>query len=116
MNSKKILIIMKETPFGDGDVLERLRFTLGVTAGYYEHKADLVLVEDAVHLLRISGQSGDISRYIKSFVLNGFNIYVDLLSVQERKIDEKLVESPFLKLERQKLSELLEQSDVVFSL
>ncbi|MCE1246090.1 MAG: DsrE family protein [Firmicutes bacterium] len=116
MNSKKILIIMKETPFSGGDVTERLRFALGVTAGYYEHKADLFLVEDAVYLLKISGQSGEASRYLNSFKLNGFSIYVDLDSIRERKIDEKLIEAPFVKLERQKLPELMEQSDVVFSL
>jgi sulfur relay (sulfurtransferase) DsrF/TusC family protein len=107
---------MKETPFGDGDVVERLRFTLGVTAGYYEHKADLVLVEDAVYFLKIPGNAGELSKFIKSFALNGFNIYVDTASLEERKIDEKLIVAPFVKLDRDKLPELLEQSDLVFSL
>ena len=110
MKSKKILILARESPLGESDIFEKLRLTLGVTAAYKEHKVDLVLFDDAVYLMKIPDRSEGLEKFIKSFSLNDFNIFVDSNSARQRRVENNSLNTPFKSIERDELLNLLNES------
>ena len=67
MKSRNVLIFAKDSPFGESDVREKLRLSLGLSAGYKEHTVNLVLTGDAVYLVNVPEETSGILKFIKSF-------------------------------------------------
>ncbi len=116
MKSKKLLIMAGDSPVGDSDIMEKLRLTLGVTAGYREHKVDLVLFGDAVYLLQVPKDQAGLEKFFKSFQYNDFKIFVDSASAKTRNLKLDSPESPFKALEREELLKLLDGAEMTISL
>lgn len=116
MESRKILVLTKDTPFGESDIREKLRLSVGITAGYKEHTVDFVLMDDAVYLIMLTDETPGISKFVKSFNFNKSRIFVDSDSLTLRNIDPDSVPGPFQLIDREKLGELLKESDLTISL
>lgn len=115
MQSKKILIISGSTPLGNGDIIEKLRLALGVTTGYKEHKASLVLLDDAVFFHTMPVEINQIGKFIKSFNFNNFDIYIDSESASQRSLNLDF-KPPFKKLDRNQLLKMLDECDITISI
>lgn len=115
MQSKKVLVIIKELSTGENELKAKLRMTLGISAGYKEHKMDLVLVEDAVYFVTVLQDNKALEKYMKSFHYNNFNVFVDAESLKNRNINRPIPEN-FKTLNRDELKELLDQSDITISI
>ncbi|MCD4785488.1 MAG: DsrE family protein [Candidatus Eremiobacteraeota bacterium] len=115
MQSKKVLVIIKELSTGENELKAKLRLMLGISAGYKEHKVDMVLVEDAVYFTKILQGNKALEKYMKSFHYNDFNIFVDAESLKNRNI-KKPISEDFKTLNRDELKELLDQSDMTISI
>jgi len=116
MESRKVLIFVKDTPFGESDIREKLRLSIDITAGYKEHEINLVLIQDAVYLAKIPEETNGLGQFLKSFKLNNSRIYVDMDSMKLRNINFDSLSVPYLKLEREELMKLLVDSDMTISL
>lgn len=116
MESRRILVLSKDTPFGESDIREKLRLSVGITAGYKEHTVDFVLMDDAVYLIMVTGETPGIAKFVKSFSFNKSRIFIDSDSLTLRNIDPDSVPEPFKIIDRNKLSELMKESDLTISL
>lgn len=116
MESKRILVLTKDTPFGESDIREKLRLSVGITAGYKEHTVDFVLMDDAVYLVMITDGTPGVSMFVKSFSFNKSRIFVDSDSLTLRNIEPDSVPEPFRVIDRDKLGELMKESDLTISL
>ena len=116
MKSRNVLIFAKDSPFGESDVREKLRLSLGLSAGYKEHNVNLVLTGDAVYLVNVPEESSGILKFIKSFKYNNANIFVDTDSLSWRNLVVDSIPAPFKKLDRDNMSKLLKESDLTISL
>jgi len=115
MQSKKVLVIIKELSAGENELKAKLRLTLGISAGYREHKVDMLLVEDAVYFVRVFKENKSLEKYMKSFQYNDFKVFLDGESLKNRNIDEKFTDG-FKTINRDELRELFDQADMIISI
>jgi sulfur relay (sulfurtransferase) DsrF/TusC family protein len=116
MENKKILVFINESPFSDMTIQESLRIALGTTAGYKEHKVDLVLTGDSVYFMTVPRDENNIRKFLEGASLIGVDIYLDEKSMEERKLDKENIAEPFRIADRKQIFELLKNADVNFSL
>jgi sulfur relay (sulfurtransferase) DsrF/TusC family protein len=116
MKNKKILMFINESPLSDVTIQEGLRTALGTTAGYREHKVDVVLTGDSVYFMNIPEDGNSVKKFIEGTKLIGINIYLDEKSLEERNLDKEKVPEPFMTADRKKIFDLLKSADVNFSL
>ena len=118
MKSKKILVILSRTPFEGNSIKETFRTALGMTAGYLEHKVDLLLTKDAVFFLKQEKDKDMIDKFVKTFFLLDSKIHIDKDSLEEKglKGDELDLKDPFVLTEREDILKLLQDSEITLCL
>lgn len=116
MNSKKILITLSEAPFGEKFIVENFRTALGVTAGYREHRVDLLFTGDAVFFVKMQDYDTLIKKFLNSFKLLGSNLYLDMKALQDRNINSSDVPEPFIVATRDEILDFYRYSSLNINL
>lgn len=116
MKSQKILMTLTDTPLGKSSIVEKLRAALGMSAGYKEHKINLVLTGDAVYLLRMQGGEDLLDKFIRTYELIDADLFIDEVSAKDRNVPLDEVPKPFKVINRDEIYKLLKESDLTASL
>jgi sulfur relay (sulfurtransferase) DsrF/TusC family protein len=110
MKSKRILITINETPLNQANIIENLRTSLGITAGYKEHQIDLLFTGDSTYFLLFLKEYDELAKYLKSLEFAEARLYFDEKSLIERNIDRNLAKEPYIILTRDEISDLFNNS------
>jgi sulfur relay (sulfurtransferase) DsrF/TusC family protein len=115
-SSKKIIISVSESPLGETFVNEALRTALGISAGCKEHKVDLLLYGDSVHMIRLPMADTYMGKLLRTLACQDSVIYLDKASLEERKLLLPSFPAPFAVIEREEIPALFRQADMNISL
>ena len=116
MESKKILVILSDTPLGKTYVDHVLRSVLGMSAGYKEHKVNILFTSDSVLFALMPTDQGQTAKMVKALKLLDASLYLDKKSLDERNIEQDLIEEPFRSVDRDSIMDLLRQSQLTISM
>lgn len=116
MESKKILVIVSETPAGKIYINEYLRATLGMSTGYKEHKVRVLFTGDSVLFSLMPVDVGYTGKLMKTLVYLNADLYLDKKSLDERNIDCSLAEESFKICDRDAILKLVKDSHFTISL
>lgn len=116
MKSKNVLINVNGTPLGREFILEKIRTAVGISAGYKEHKVNVLLAGDSVYFPIMPTNQGQLGKMTRASKFNGLEFFVDKKSLDERKLDLEKIIDPFTIVSRDEIRVLCEKSDVVLSL
>lgn len=113
---KKVTTLIRQSPFNSALPAEALRMTLGLILS--ENKAQVVLTEDGVHLLRavsperIGGQ--DVHRHLRTLSEMGCDIIAEEESLEAMGIGDPAIQ--VTRKTRSEIAELLTTSDYVLGI
>ncbi|MFP4496837.1 MAG: DsrE family protein [Vulcanimicrobiota bacterium] len=116
MKQKNILVLLMKEPYSNNTLIEELRTSMGVSAGYREHRINMVFTSDAVYALKLSENNEIFSRFLKAFSMLDSKIYIDKKAAEDRNISLENIPDFFMAVDRKKISELYQESDMNFSL
>lgn len=116
MESKNILVILSDTPLGRVFINETLRNSLGMSAGYKEHKVSILFTGDSVLFALMPVDNSTTSRLVKALDYLDASLYLDKKALDDRSIQYDLIESPFHIVDRPKVLELIKKTNLTVSL
>ena len=116
MKSKRVLLVLSETPLEQNCIKGNLRTALGMSVGYKEHNVDVLFTGDAVFFLKMPGDQDTLKKFARTFTLLGSNLYIDEKSLEDKKIDRKLVVEPFKVKGRDEIIELYRNAEMTASM